>query len=120
MSKSEFTPSRDGIDFFMETGRKYTEDSMSKGKIPSPIDHFKFMCDQLHTHPNPEIRVGFAQSLMYLGFKAFMDIVAKSMMQTLSLGDKAQGILKELSAEKLQNMSPEEASELLDSLRLEG
>jgi len=84
MSNSEFTPSRDGIDFFVETGRKYTEDSMSKGEIPSPIDHFKFLCDRMLASGDANIKVAMSRVMMYMGFQKLLRIVSKGIIEVMN------------------------------------
>ena len=114
--RREFTPTSAMLRFFMDNGAEYTMYAMREGKMLSNEGHFKFLCDKLHQHEDVEVRVGFAQSLMFLGFRKFLEIVGKSMSQ---MEQAMPGLLKlkekvsKLSLEEIDKMGPDELKDLL-------
>lgn len=114
--REEFTPTKPMITFFMDNVENYVKDSLQFGRIPDPESHFKYMCDALHKHEDSEVRVGFAQILMFLGFREFLNITQKSMMQTANMSKDLMKKLYKLSPEDIAKMSAEEASEIVSML----
>jgi hypothetical protein len=114
--RKEFTPTQPMITFFMDNAENYVKDSLQFGRIPDPESHFKYMCDALHKHEDSEVRVGFAQSLMFLGFREFLNITQKSIMQTTNMSKGLMEKLSKLSPEDIAKMSSEEASEIVSML----
>lgn len=109
----EFAPTKPMLDFFMENSKDYLFGTLEKGDIPDSEEHFKFMCDSLHVHEDSEIRVGFARSLMYLGFKSFIEIMSESMGKMNKLPSGILEKIGRMSLEDMQRLTPEEVEELI-------